>query len=310
MDRPIENIQGPIRTQESSELVSDIERHIEDTTKLHQVLENKTHVVATYMEELVDRIGEDVEAHKRDYDAQKADILQQQQQVDEAFKTDLKNTLLQHHITSNSTLSLGPFFRHGDSRLEDSYMPPRLFEVLQKIKIDTENRATENQKSRITSLEQLLTPNDKTNKITIITANAGVGKTSFCKFVAVLWCALHDDQTDTISKFKERFDIPFTSLEDIPYLLYIPMRDIPPICTHSIEEIIFAHLENEIGYQRQDREKLERVFIDERCLVILDGLDEASLSTLNSPMANRKYSIIITCRPWKLADMALPKYMH
>ncbi|WAR16924.1 hypothetical protein MAR_031518, partial [Mya arenaria] len=310
MDRPIENIQGPIRTQESSELVIDIERHIEETTKLHQVLENKTHVVATYMEELVDRIGEDVEAHKRDYDAQKAEILQQQQQVDEAFKTDLKTTLLQHHLTTNSTLSLGPFFRHGDSRLEDFYMPPRLFEVLQKIKIDTKNRATENQKSRITSLEQLLTPNDKTNKITIITANAGVGKTSFCKSVAVLWCALHDDQTVTISKFKERFDIPFTSLEDIPYLLYIPMRDFPPNCSHSIDDIILAHLENEIGYQRQDREKLERVFIDERCLVILDGMDETSLSTLNSPMANRKYSIIITCRPWKLADMALPKYMH
>ncbi|XP_052763592.1 uncharacterized protein LOC128205724 [Mya arenaria] len=310
MNRPIENIQGPIRTQESSELVSDIERHIEDTTKLHQVLENKTHVVATYMEELVDRIGEDVEAHKRDYDAQKAEILQQQQQVDEAFKTDLKNTLLQHHIKSNSTLSLGPFFRHGDSRLEDFFIPPRLFEVLQKIKVDTENRATENQKSPITSLEQLLTPNDKTKKITIITANAGVGKTSFCKFVAVLWCALHDDQTDTISKFKERFDIPFASLKDIPYLLYIPMRDIPPNRTHSIEDIVFAHLEKEIGYQKQDREKLERVFTDERCLVILDGMDETSLSTLNSPMANRKYSIIITCRPWKLADMALPKYMH
>ncbi|XP_052761610.1 uncharacterized protein LOC128204253 [Mya arenaria] len=312
MDRPIENIQGPIRTQESSinELVSDIERHIEDTTRLQQVLENKTHVVATYMEEFVDRIGEDVEAHKRDYHAQKAEILQQQQQVDEAFKTGLKKTLLQHHLKSNSTLSLGPFFRHGDSCLEDFYFPPRLFEVLQKINVDTENRATENQKSPITSLEQLLTPNDKTNKITIITANAGVGKTSFCKFVAVLWCALHEDQTDKISKFKERCDIPFDTLEDIPYLLYIPMRAITQNCTHSIEEIIFAHLENEIGYQRQDRKNLERVFIDERCLVILDGMDETSLSTLNSPMANRKYSIIITCRPWKLADMALPKYMH
>ncbi|WAR16930.1 hypothetical protein MAR_031524 [Mya arenaria] len=87
MDRPIENI--PIRTQESSinELVIDIERHIEDTTRLHQELENKAHVVATYMEEFVDRIGEDVEAHKQDYDAQKAEILKQQKQVDEAFRT-------------------------------------------------------------------------------------------------------------------------------------------------------------------------------------------------------------------------------
>ncbi|WAR10905.1 hypothetical protein MAR_035981 [Mya arenaria] len=59
---------------------------------------------------------------------------------------------------------------------------------------------------------------------------------------------------------------------------------------HSIEEIVFAHLETEIGYQREDRERLEKIFMDDRGLVILDGLDESSLSILKPPMANRKYN--------------------
>ncbi|WAR16950.1 hypothetical protein MAR_031544 [Mya arenaria] len=69
--------------------------------------------------------------------------------------------------------------------------------------------------------------------------------------------ALATRRKDEISQQQKQVDEAFRT-EDIPYLLYIPMRDIPPDRTHSIEDIIFAHLENEIGYQKQDREKLER----------------------------------------------------
>ncbi|WAR16411.1 hypothetical protein MAR_031005 [Mya arenaria] len=276
------------------------------TSKHHAQIEKHTIVCTTAIEDAADRgiecIDEDVEAHKRDFDLlanmRKAELLQQQQEVDEAFRTE-----------RNSFLSLGPFISSDDSRLEDFYVPPRLSEVLQQ-QISKKNGPRENKTRPITSLEQLLTPADTTKQFTIITANAGVGKTSFCKFVVVLWCALHGRKTDSISTFKKRFDIPFESLEDIPYLLYIPMRDIPPDRTHSIEDIIFAHLENVIGYSTEDRDKLGRVFMKERCLVILDGMDDSSLPKLDPPMAKRKYSIIITCRPWKLADTKLPKYTH
>ncbi|WAR16417.1 hypothetical protein MAR_031011 [Mya arenaria] len=234
---------------------------------------------------------------------------QQRQQAEKAFRAELKETLLNDHLKRNSFLSLGPFISSDDSRLKEFYVSPTLSEVLQQ-RISKKNGPREHKTRPITSLEQMLTPADRTKQFTIITANAGVGKTSFCKFLAVLWCELHGHKTDTISTFKERFVIRFESLEDIPYLLYIPMKDIPPHSTHSIEEIIFAHLENVIGYSKQDRDRLRRVFMDERCLVILDGMDESSLSKLDSAMAKRKYSIIITCRPWKLADTVLPKYMH
>ncbi|XP_052763240.1 uncharacterized protein LOC128205548 isoform X2 [Mya arenaria] len=287
------------------------------TSKHHAQIEKHTIVCTTAIEDAADRgiecIDEDVEAHKRDFDLlanmRKAELLQQQQEVDEAFRTDLKETLRKYHLKHNSFLSLGPFFSSDDSRLKDFYVPPTLSEVLQQ-RISKENGPREHKTRPITSLEQLLTPADTTKQFTIITANAGVGKTSFCKFIAVLWCASHGHETDTISTFKERFDIPFESLEKIPYLLYIPMRSIPQGRTHSIEKLIFDHLENVIGYLKQDRDKLRRVFMNERCLVILDGMDESSLSTLVPAMAKRKYSIIITCRPWKLADMELPKYTH
>ncbi|XP_052761825.1 uncharacterized protein LOC128204450 [Mya arenaria] len=268
----------------------------------------------------IERIDEGAEAHKRDIDElatrKKTEITQhhqqqqqQRQQAEEAFRAELKETLLNDHLKRNSFLSLGPFISSDDSRLKEFYVSPTLSEVLQQ-RISKKNGPREHKTRPITSLEQMLTPADRTKQFTIITANAGVGKTSFCKFLAVLWCELHGHKTDTISTFKERFVIRFESLEDIPYLLYIPMKDIPPHSTHSIEEIIFAHLENVIGYSKQDRDRLRRVFMDERCLVILDGMDESSLSKLDSAMAKRKYSIIITCRPWKLADTVLPKYMH
>ncbi|XP_052764521.1 uncharacterized protein LOC128206232 [Mya arenaria] len=273
----------------------------------------------------IERIDEGAEAHKRDIDElatrKKTEITQhhqqqqhhhqqqQRQQAEKAFRAELKETLLNDHLKRNSFLSLGPFISSDDSRLKEFYVSPTLSEVLQQ-RISKKNGPREHKTRPITSLEQMLTPADRTKQFTIITANAGVGKTSFCKFLAVLWCELHGHKTDTISTFKERFVIRFESLEDIPYLLYIPMKDIPPHSTHSIEEIIFAHLENVIGYSKQDRDRLRRVFMDERCLVILDGMDESSLSKLDSAMAKRKYSIIITCRPWKLADTVLPKYMH
>ncbi|XP_052765410.1 uncharacterized protein LOC128206763 isoform X2 [Mya arenaria] len=288
----------------------------DSTNKQLAQFEKTTEMCVTVIEDAavrgIERIDDGTDAHMRDLDKhatkKMAEISQSQQQVDDGFRKDLKKILLQHHLNSNSTLFPGPFF-HGSVSLEYFYVPPRLSEVLNKM--NREKNGPEEEETRpITSLEQLLTPDDTTNQLTIITANAGVGKSSFCKFVSVLWCALHGQKTDTISKFAKSFDIQFDSLKNIPYLLYIPLRDIPTGRTHSIEDIIFAHLEIVIGYQDDDRKNLERIFMDERCLVILDGMDESSLSTLKSPKAKRKYSILITCRPWKLAETELPKYKH
>ncbi|WAR17855.1 hypothetical protein MAR_032452, partial [Mya arenaria] len=95
----------------------------------------------------------------------------------------LKNTIVRHYLSENTKLTLGPFFQKENPDLDDFYVPPTLSKVL-PVRLAT--GYTSYKKEPITSLEQLLNPLDRRKRFTCITSNAGLGKTSFCKFLARL----------------------------------------------------------------------------------------------------------------------------
>ncbi|XP_052763834.1 uncharacterized protein LOC128205861 [Mya arenaria] len=313
--------------------------HIERTDVLDAIIDVVTSLKRLNSEALIDNISKlqeiqqdietQVEEHKRNVGdlidekkvegTQHASTLQPiidnkvdaYQQSFNEFKKELKKILLKHHITTTSTLPMGPFFPNGASRIEDFYVPPMLSEVFTQTTCDNKN-PLETKKQPITSLEPLLTMNDTKKQFTIITANAGVGKTSFCHFLAVLWCASQTNERDVLKHFGKRYNLSFDVLEDIKYLFYIDMTTIPSEERNSVEEILYMHLKDELGYSEDDKQLFEKLFTQERGLVILDGLDETAISKLQPPIANRTYSVVLTCRPWKLADMEIPRhtYLH
>ncbi|XP_052762201.1 uncharacterized protein LOC128204833 [Mya arenaria] len=281
------------------------------------------------LQEIQQDIETQVEVHKRNVgdlvDEKKVEVTQHAstlqpiidnnvdagQQSFNEFKKELKKILLKHHSTNTSTLSLGPFFPNGESSIEDFYVPPTLSEVFTQTTCDNK-KLLETKKQPITSLEPLLTMNDTLKQFTIITANAGVGKTSFCNFLAVLWCASQTNERDVFKHLGKRYNLSFDVLEDIKYLFYIDMTTIPSEVRNSVEEILYIHLKDELGYSEDDKQLFEKLCTQDRGLVILDGLDESAISKLQPQIANRTYSVVLTCRPWKLADMDIPRhtYLH
>ncbi|XP_052811570.1 uncharacterized protein LOC128239125 isoform X2 [Mya arenaria] len=88
----------------------------------------------------------------------------------DSFKSELKDTLIKYHREHNCTLMIGPFVECGNDGLEDFYVPPNISRVI--LQSREKNKPL---KEPLTSLDQLLI----SKQIIVLTADAGVGKTSF-----------------------------------------------------------------------------------------------------------------------------------
>ncbi|WAR09512.1 hypothetical protein MAR_034588, partial [Mya arenaria] len=219
---------------------------------------------------------------------------------------DLKETLVQYNLSENSTLTLGPFFQKENPDLHAFYIPPTLSIVLPMRLASGNSRY---RKEPITSLEQLLNPLDKRKKITCITSNAGLGKTSFCKFLARLWCAVQRNDNHYLEQFQMKADYlkDVDFLRKFNYLFFVSLKDVESNNV-KFEDIIFSHLRNKIDNtweNENNRRILQKELKEKHCLLILDGLDESHMSKIMHPLPCMKYSIIFTSRPWKLGALGM-----
>ncbi|XP_052761451.1 uncharacterized protein LOC128204126 isoform X2 [Mya arenaria] len=173
----------------------------------------------------------------------------------EDFILDLKKSLIKYHRENNSTLTLGPFFELDDAKFEDFYVPPKIV----KIKPSTINKVNEGHgysTKAIKTLDMLF----DSKQIVVITADAGVGKTSFCQGI--------------------NYD--------------------------NMEDIIFSHAKLVHTGLQKTNPTFDEMLSKEKGLIFLDGLDESVLSSINPLPANRKYTVVLTMRTWKLANITLP----
>ncbi|XP_052809434.1 uncharacterized protein LOC128237897 [Mya arenaria] len=221
----------------------------------------------------------------------------------DSFKSELKDTLIKYHREHNCTLMIGPFVECGNDGLEDFYVPPNISRVI--LQSREKNKPL---KEPLTSLDQLLI----SKQIIVLTADAGLGKTSFCKFLVVLWCAVKEGMTDFIAKLSDtqNFFSEIECLDKFTYLFYIQLRGNQ---CNTLEDIIFSHTKSVHTELSRDNKAFGELLSNENGLFILDGLDECDIPSLMPLAANRKYSILITSRPWKLASINMPSestYTH
>ncbi|XP_045196439.2 uncharacterized protein LOC123551515 [Mercenaria mercenaria] len=154
-----------------------------------------------------------------------------------------------------------------------------------------------------------------------LTADAGVGKTTFCRKLTSTWCKVHSRTKPTgnllnvstqRSKFRTKENIESRNKDTMikfTYLFYVSLRHTNE--EKTIEEMIRVQLLTE-----RNRDLLITILEEQpdSCLVILDGLDEwnAPLKLPKSPFitsglpdkeVKRPYVTLYTTRPWKLENI-------
>ncbi|XP_052765184.1 uncharacterized protein LOC128206637 [Mya arenaria] len=154
-----------------------------------------------------------------------------------SFKSDLNKTLIKYHRENNSTLTLGHFLETIDG-LDDFYIPPNISIVIPQ-SMQTYETSKEHTTKPLENLEQLFS----SKGIIILTADAGVGKTSFCKFLVASWCKVQEGSADV----KPMVSGTPTVLRDIEYLkkfIYLFYINLLENQCDKLEDIIFSHTES------------------------------------------------------------------
>ncbi|WAR20371.1 hypothetical protein MAR_002209 [Mya arenaria] len=118
----------------------------------------------------------------------------------------LKQDLQKYYLESCSALDFGPLFDMHTTNLVEMYRPPQLSKST-VTKGHSDSGIGVNSKivrSEIKEFDEVFLNMGEQAKHIYITAKAGVGKSTFCKLIVRLWCALQTNDTAEIESLKSR----------------------------------------------------------------------------------------------------------
>ncbi|XP_060551982.1 uncharacterized protein LOC132713410 [Ruditapes philippinarum] len=159
--------------------------------------------------------------------------------------------------------------------------------------------SNEEERTPIKSLKDLFSTGSRDQQEIYLSADAGFGKTAFSKYLAVTWCQAHC-HNENYACFK---DDELKTLFDFEFLFLVLLRDCTSVC--NIDAMIEQQITRKLPTSAIQDEVLRR----EKCLIILDGLDEwthpdNSCSEVTEKIPHRYVRdncvILTTTRPWKL----------
>ncbi|XP_060569378.1 uncharacterized protein LOC132727802 [Ruditapes philippinarum] len=207
---------------------------------------------------------------------------------------ELQGDLIKFYRNRCSSIPLSPLLEDVETPLAGFYVMPDIVAIKQK-----SPSSEVEEKTPVNSLRDLFSVGSGIQQEIYLSADAGFGKSAFSKYLAITWCqAHHKDKNYKCFKDKE-----LKALSDIEFLFLVLLRDCSDIC--SIDKMI----EQQIIKQLRTSVSLEEILRKEKCLIILDGLDEWThpengCSRLNEKIPHRyvrkKCVILTTSRPWKL----------
>ncbi|KAH3771141.1 hypothetical protein DPMN_172443 [Dreissena polymorpha] len=194
-------------------------------------------------------------------------------------------------------VTVSPFDDSSSEKLRDVYMPPKILEMCKEIKTF---KKTEKQ---VNTYKGVFLTDNTVNPRIFIQGEAGSGKTTFLAKLALDWCeGVHGSSASDNSKI---IFADFDALQRYEYVFHITLRNSVNQC--DVYTMIKEQIIDRI-YSDKDREKayelVSEIMKHQRCLVLLDGLDEwtgpGDLPTL--VVVHNKCVMLITTRPWKLAE--------
>ncbi|XP_060565234.1 uncharacterized protein LOC132724397 [Ruditapes philippinarum] len=213
------------------------------------------------------------------------------------YKQKLRDELITWYNTNQSTVPLSPL-------TDDSHTPLAGFYIMPEMDIQTYLPGGRKETTRVRSLQELFTPSKTFSQEIYLSAAAGFGKTSFSKYFAITWCQAHKND-ENYKHFKEE---ELKALYGFELLFLVLLRDSTKVCDvdDMIEQQVIQYLSCSSSMPKG---LLKDILHDEKCLVILDGLDEWTHpdndctrlpKSIPHRYAREKCVILTTTRPWKL----------
>jgi hypothetical protein len=211
--------------------------------------------------------------------------------------SELTDELIKWYNTNQSTVPLSPLTDDLDTPLAGFYTMP-------DIDIHTNIFSRERETTRVKSLQEVFTSSGRVLREIYLSADAGFGKTAFSKYLAITWCQAHQ-KDQNYKYFKEEELKAFSGFD---FIFLVLLRDSVQVC--NIDDMIEQQIIKWLPCSSSlPKDFLKEILSREKCLVILDGLDEwthpdnactRSHEKLPHRYARENCAILTTTRPWKL----------
>ncbi|XP_060587188.1 uncharacterized protein LOC132742740 [Ruditapes philippinarum] len=212
----------------------------------------------------------------------------------EKASSELQGDLIKFYRKRCSSIPLSPLLEEIETPLAGFYVMPDIVAVKQK-----SLTCHEEERTPMKSLKDLFSTGSADQQEIYLSADAGFGKTAFSKYLAITWCQAHCHDKN-YACFK---DDELKTLFDFKFLFLVLLRDCTSVC--NIDDMI----EQQITKKLPSSATINEVLRGEKCLIILDGLDEwahpnNSCSEVTEQIPHRYVRdncvILTTTRPWKL----------
>ncbi|XP_045161296.2 uncharacterized protein LOC123526278 [Mercenaria mercenaria] len=232
---------------------------------------------------------------------QSSDLIAEWKQKEyQQLKTSLTEDLLSFYEEEHSTIPVSPLVPEEDADILQFYVPPNL--EIAEWRICGKNKPTP-----IHSYRNIFMNNSSLCRNIYISAQAGMGKTTLAKRICMIWCHVKSGKENGDHILESEIEM----MRHFDFLFFIPLRDVHgQECT--IDAMISSQIINHLSLSSQYHKSfVERLFHEEKTLVVLEGLDEwshphNSNCCNSSPIPHRpsrpKCTVLSTTRPWKMYE--------
>ncbi|XP_045162433.2 uncharacterized protein LOC123527180 isoform X1 [Mercenaria mercenaria] len=222
-------------------------------------------------------------------------------------RKDLQSDLIEMYLKYKTKASVLPTMPEEETDVTNIYEKPDMVVAdstqshSMKI-ISAINKGFQNMKS----YKEMFPQYDRRN--IYISGDAGMGKSTFCKHLIQQWCEVHMKNKEPSVHIFENREV----LKAFEYLFYVSL------CHMTHEYHVHQMVKTHLLTSSWNKELFDTIVEteSERCLIILDGLDEWNpkgvdvdkcLRRSKIPQRDllKKYTILTTTRPWKMEEARL-----